>query len=992
MDGALVIYCVLLSLFCPKTFTAFLPSEEGSKCGFSKVHQLLDQSSRIVGGNQSQYGAHPWLVSMKYKGSHFCGATILTDQWLVSAAHCFPTARKDFLKNIRVVAGEHDQTSLDAEEQSLMVKTAVIHEYYKHSNPMSYDIALVEVDGKITFGAHVQPICLPLPSELFTPGTSCLVSGWGRLRERGPLPTVVHEVELDLVEQDKCRFVIRTVRPRQKEFTVICAGPEKGGKDACQGDSGGPLVCPRNNGQWALIGVTSWGRGCGRSWDDNTMKPMTKRGSPGVFTDVVQFLPWLKKQLNERIQPNKKSTTKLCSSTDGILTSVEGQIHNPEKPNRFYENNQLCFWSVQVPAGKYILLEFSKFDVENDTLCSSDQLAVFAGTDKLIGKFCGSELPTPILISSSSATLKFTSDFTGSAAGFSVTYKAIDPDPLLASGCGTVAVLQAEGIVQSLHYPDLYNNNADCHWIIYAPENHVVKLEFQDFEVELSKECVYDSLRVFGDLGGREEIAILCGTTMPPPVLSYENVMVVQFATDDSNSYRGFRATLSFINVKDLHEGSLSESEEKLTEDYEISFPDIPFDACGIPHAPARFLFSRVIGGEEAAPHSWPWQVRLSLLDEHICGGAIIQPDWVLTAAHCVYGIEKKYSHLLVVVAGDHDISTTNPEEQKRPVKRIILHSSYNDSSLDYDVALLQLASSLVYNNYVRPVCLPNKTLEVEPSAFCTVSGWGGKIGGQWNSTLQQLEVPLLDASDCELLYPGRITERMFCAGFPHEEGHDTCLGDSGGPLVCHSEQSLQPSYFIYGITSWAFGCGKLSKPGVYTSVQVLREWILQQLSANMESTVRTETKPKTESSKKNTYLETNTTPEFSGEDVHFSSGCQNIILTESEGEIQSPGYPNNYPNDLSCQWRILVPQNHFVKVEFIEFNLSTDGERCTDFITVYDGMNQDKNFEAKFCGGIMPHPVWSSSTALTVHFHTNSIGTASGFKLEYRLYDLSQG
>ncbi|MBN3305334.1 OVCH1 protein, partial [Amia calva] len=212
-------------------------------------------------------------------------------------------------------------------------------------------------------------------------------------------------------------------------------------------------------------------------------------------------------------------------------------------------------------------------------------------------------------------------------------------------------------------------------------------------------------------------------------------------------------------------------------------------DACGMPPVAARFVLSRIVGGEEAIPHSWPWQVSVGVVNEHICGGTVIHPEWILTAAHCVYGLS---------------------------VKEVILHPGYNDISLDYDVALLQLATPLVYNNYVHPVCLPSKSQEVNYSGSCTVSGWGSKQGGYWNSTLQQLEVPVLTAEDCGSLYPGRITESMLCAGSPLTEGQDTCMGDSGGPLVCQSEQS---TYFLYGVTSWGFGCGQARRPGVYSSV-----------------------------------------------------------------------------------------------------------------------------------------------------------------------------
>ncbi|RXM28822.1 Ovochymase-2 [Acipenser ruthenus] len=810
-------------------------------------------------------------------------------------------------------------------------------------------------------GDKVQPICLPHPDEVFKPGTLCTTTGWGRLKENGLLPDVLREVQLPILESEKCISVLKTFRRTMEGHSVLCAGFEEGGKDACQGDSGGPLVCQRESGIWTLVGITSFGMGCARSWINNISKSKPSRGSPGVFTDVALFLPWIQKTLIQE----------LCSATDGALIGIEGGIDYPEKPNQFYENNEMCVWSIHVPEEKYILLKFLRFDLEEDTSCNSDYLAVFAEADLLIGRFCGSVSPLPILIGSSSVTLKFMSDISNYRTGFSMTYKAVEPDSQLGSGCGSVAVLLAEGIIQSMHYPQLYNNKADCHWVIYAPENYAIELVFEDFELEQSTDCAYDSLKVYGDVAGSEEIATLCGLTIPPPVLSYENVLVVQFTSDNSHSYRGFRAAFSFISKADV---------------------------CGMSLVPARFVFSRIVGGEEAVPNSWPWQVSLRVAGEHVCGGVIIKPDWILTAAHCLQGREK-YSKLLVVVAGDHDISTEEPGEQKRSVKSIVLHPSYNDSSNDYDVALLRLDAPLQYNYYARPACLPENRQKVEPSSLCTVTGWGGRAIGESNKKLQQLEVPVLEPQACSQYYPDRTTERMFCAGFPLQEGKDTCMGDSGGPLVCHSEHS---NYIVYGITSWGAGCGKAQKPGVYASVPAFMDWIHEQLNfaTNIPEDVQkplNSMQPENNSQEKGgqhemtdktvLHMETseclNTTDE-----VHFASGCQDVILLQTAGEVQSPSYPNNYPNDVSCQWRIIAPKDKIIKVEFKDFDISTDGGNCSDFIAVYNGMSQDKNLKVKFCGDTKPCTLWSSGTALTVEFTSDAVGTALGFRLEYSVQD----
>nr|XP_008303464.1 PREDICTED: ovochymase-2-like [Stegastes partitus] len=331
-------------------------AQTGSKCGDPQTRNPMVQSLRVVGGTEATYGSHPWLVSLQNRGSHFCGGSILTDRWILTAAHCFTSVSREFLNGVRVVVGEFDRRKQDEEEQTFLVKSVSVHEKFNHVLPMQFDVALLQLDGRIdmgrfhsgaSFGARVQPICLPSPDENIPPRTSCTVGGWGRMKEsmdppdfyieiykfnqpdllrtswffihRGRLPAVLREVRLDLVDPARCKYVLQTVKSSvlnqkqvraQPAMTVVCAGPERGGKDACQGDSGGPLVCPAGSGsgRWVALGVTSWGKGCGRSWGDNAGRPPSRRGSPGVFSDVRLLLPWIKLRLREAQQEVTSST------------------------------------------------------------------------------------------------------------------------------------------------------------------------------------------------------------------------------------------------------------------------------------------------------------------------------------------------------------------------------------------------------------------------------------------------------------------------------------------------------------------------------------------------------------------------------------------------------------------------------------------------------------------------------------------------------------
>ncbi|XP_063333959.1 ovochymase-2 [Pelmatolapia mariae] len=499
-------------------------------------------------------------VSFQNRGSHFCGGSILSDCWIMTAAHCFTSLSKEFLSGVRVLVGEFDQRVHDEEEQVFLVKSVSVHEKYNPALPMNYDIALIELNQRIQMGARVQPICLPLPNDNILPQTTCMTAGWGRIKERGRLPMVLREVHLDLVDRAKCKYVLQTlkgsmmnqrlVRP-QPSMTVLCAGPETGGRDACQGDSGGPLVCPAGSEghRWVALGVTSWGKGCGRSWGNNSSRPPSKRGSPGIFTDVRLLLPWIKRKLREaEHQQQTTVSSRLCSVRDGPVSDINGVIKNPRLHGDRYDNNQLCLWSISVPPGYSILLEFDLFDLENDSYCRYDRLTVSVGSHRPVGIFCGSVLPGPVLLNNShNATLLFSSDISRAGSGFVIRHHAVKGHSH--PGCGTLVLVEDKASIHSPNHPQAYSNDCVLRWVIHAPLGHVVKLEFTDFDLEESERCLYDSLTVLGDVEGTEEIALLCGGSIPPPVLSYHSTMVLQFTSDSSITNRGFRATLTFISI-----------------------------------------------------------------------------------------------------------------------------------------------------------------------------------------------------------------------------------------------------------------------------------------------------------------------------------------------------------------------------------------------------------------------------------------------------------
>uniref|UniRef100_A0A8C5PSN6 Peptidase S1 domain-containing protein n=1 Tax=Leptobrachium leishanense TaxID=445787 RepID=A0A8C5PSN6_9ANUR len=225
------------------------------------------EDDKIVGGYTCVKNAVPYIVSLN-SGYHFCGGSLINNQWVVSAAHCYKAS-------IQVRLGEHNIATSEGTEQFISSSKVIKHGSY-NSRTLDNDIMLIKLASAATLNSYVKTVALP--SGCAAAGTSCLISGWGNTLSSGSnYPDLLQCLDAPILTDSQCTGSY----PGEITKNMFCAGFLAGGKDSCQGDSGGPVVC---SGQ--LQGIVSWGYGC------------AQKNNPGVYAKVCNYVSWIKNTIS----------------------------------------------------------------------------------------------------------------------------------------------------------------------------------------------------------------------------------------------------------------------------------------------------------------------------------------------------------------------------------------------------------------------------------------------------------------------------------------------------------------------------------------------------------------------------------------------------------------------------------------------------------------------------------------------------------------------
>ncbi|KAK8736615.1 hypothetical protein OTU49_005093 [Cherax quadricarinatus] len=245
-----------------------------------------------VGGVKVQKNSWPWMALLGEKIGNtptwFCAGVLISDQWILSALHCFLTKTAEVVR-----LGEHDYNDDNdgAVHEDFGVEKPITYPEYLH--PQAYhDLALLKLDRKVILKPTIKPVCLPWGRE----STESLVdqqvtlTGWGDTEFGGSPSSVMQEVNVTVFSSQECDKSYSTLLdysiswPRGINDNIICAGDRNGGRDACQGDSGGPIVSRNSAGRFTLAGIVSRGYVCGH------------KDFPGLYVNIRHspYLAWIK--------------------------------------------------------------------------------------------------------------------------------------------------------------------------------------------------------------------------------------------------------------------------------------------------------------------------------------------------------------------------------------------------------------------------------------------------------------------------------------------------------------------------------------------------------------------------------------------------------------------------------------------------------------------------------------------------------------------------
>ncbi|XP_068445519.1 ovochymase-2 [Clinocottus analis] len=700
---------------------------------------------------------------------------------------------------------------------------------------------------------------------------------------------------------------------------------------------------------------------------------LTSKGFTATYTK--SSLPPLVTTTPKPSTTTKPSTTQTSppptSSGGGgpvILHGRKGVIQSLGFPNP-YPAHLNSSWRISVPKGFLVKLQITEMAITGATgQCKEDKL-VISDNYSTLGTHCGYILPPVVVSASETISVTFQSDSRLTDRGFSAKWEAVYAEDITdIQGCG-LSSKEETGVIKSQNWPMNYKANSECMWNIALPFLKKFTLTFTHFDLEAkvfpTSKCL-DNIMVY-ELNGVTNALLqthgpFCGTKLPGAIQTKGSRLVIRFHSDMLTEGKGFRAY--WTTNSSLPAPTEPPAQPNPWDNIPIDWPS----TCGKPAIPPAIV-ARIVNGEAATPHSWPWQVSMQVWPDsrpeptffHTCGGTLIHKNWVLTAAHCFMRYADELQRWRMCL-GKHNLTYTESSERCFNVSGIYRHEAFKYPTVptvEFDIALVRLDGDVEPSNEISYACLPSKEEVLPGGKKCYATGWGDETGNSMNASvsegLNQVALPVVPYDTCKRMdyWWFQVKTSMICCGYTlPDELQSVCQGDSGGPLVC--QDTPGGVWEVHGITSFGpIGCVMNKKPSVFTRSSAYIPWINNVIRRDLYN-------------------------------VH-TSGCGGPKnLTGIGGTVSSMGHHGSYDNKARCQWDIRVPLGKLVHFHFHNFSLEESQLCINDKVSLRDRIGS----LGTHCSHVAPPDLVSDGDTLHISFSSNDKVVDMGFTATWKAVD----
>ncbi|KAM3915980.1 serine protease 53 [Leptodactylus fuscus] len=794
-------------------------------CGKQGLH------ARIFGGTDAAPGEWPWHATMVYKGKPNCGGTLISEKWLVTAAHCFDNTAVDNKSDPtlwRVFLGFTKMGYIPEESSAVNVTPSriVVHNQYT-TYIKGHDIALVELSQPVSFTRFISPVCLPESTHRFHFRRTCYATGLEDVPEGVPLDSKrsLKKVAQTLIGWKTCNCIYNAqMRPEVSNPAkpgMLCIVDTFGEKGPCLGDSGGPVVCIED-GVWFLGGVISFSQGC------------HLKDNPTIVTSASFYEDWIQEWTDSSVtfSPQYINVTDdvdndTCSDLLSNLTSgcgfsdvdTAGSVSPgpwPWQVDLWKDDRRACGgalistnwvitaaqcfvghdssdspldWSVTIASGTQAMRQMAvqKISIHGSYITpeqGNNVALVQLSMPAQLGPYT-----EPICVPQSSHNIPYSS---------SCWFSGNDGHP------SDDEMQPSRGVKMDLIGP----NQCNCIYSHPNSDNPRVSI-LPGMICATRKEATGGQCLI--DFGG--------------PLACKENK--TWFLIGVRSFGRGCDPSLPevFTDITQYETWIYRETRDASFRSQLNTQPaELDTDRCSFnsPRACGRSVSSPG-PTSDVTEKTWPWQVSIQLYGSHVCSGVLIAETWFLIAAHCIprYTSISEYTVSLARQLQDGP----NSREVTRKIKRVVTHPGYNMKTGENDLVLAEMFYGVTLSDYILPICLPHDQSPLPPTR-CWVSGWGKMYPSDSISSsppLRHQEVSILDIKNCGAQGNTTQSGEQLCAAAKRDNTF-TCLMDSSAPLVCQPKSG--GSWFLFGMTSQRSPPKRNTCPGNFTAIMSKMSWI----------------------------------------------------------------------------------------------------------------------------------------------------------------------